>query len=118
MTKTTSNFERRDFLKLLGISLASVLIAPSSPLSTGKLFANLSLDPEIQFGELTLRGNQFGQVQKRTAEGGWQTIASFGEQCAITDFMVQDKWLFVTMQFQGCPFSLKTTDARTWRTVD
>ena len=114
----TNTIQRRDFLKLMGASLASLwlLSASSSPLTVP--FLTAQLPAQTAFGEKLLRGTQDGQIFQSLDQGQtWQVLASFGSHCAIRDLISQNGQLYARLALAGHTFWISTADALTWRTL-
>jgi photosystem II stability/assembly factor-like uncharacterized protein len=64
------------------------------------------------------RGAPLGQILESTDGGAsWRTVARFGADHAVLR-VVQREQLYAELEFRGHRFTLKSTDARTWYTLD
>ncbi|RPJ26490.1 MAG: hypothetical protein EHM33_11380 [Chloroflexi bacterium] len=111
-----NTFNRRDFLKLTGLVLASSLVLPKSQaIENGtQLFA----DPQIRFGKVLIRGTAHGRILSSTDDGNtWETFANLGEQHAVLQFTQKDEKIYANLGAGIHDFWLKSADAQKWFAV-
>ena len=64
------------------------------------------------------RGTRLGEILE-SVDGGasWRTVARFGAELPVRRVFARDQ-LYAELEFGGRRFTLKSTDARAWYTVD
>jgi hypothetical protein len=110
--------QRRDFLKVMGVGLASVwaISASSAPLTNWLQAPHLAT--QTAFGASLLRGTQNGEIFQSLDQGQtWQILVSFGAHCAIYNLLTKNGQLYARLAVSGYTFWIRSTDAKTWRTL-
>jgi hypothetical protein len=119
-TKTNSfHMRRRDFLKAMGVGMASVAVLTTTSEPVKEWFLSSFLTVQTTFGNSLLRGTLDGRIFRSLDDGHtWEKVFFFGSHCAIDSLLTQNGQAFARLSVAGCPFWLHSTDAKTWRTVD
>jgi len=67
------------------------------------------------------KGNRSGQIlESRDAGASWQQLADFGSSTPVDEIRADRDQLYAVLETLpgGHRFSLKSTDGRTWRTLE
>jgi len=111
-----NTFNRRDFLKLTGLVMASgtVLSAPRAIEYSVQLFA----DPQIRFGSNLIRGTAHGTILLSSDDGAtWNQLVNLGEGYTILQFAQKDEQIYANLSIGSDDFWLKSADGQKWYTV-
>ena len=108
---------RRSFLIRIAQVTLGGIVAAALP---GSLIAAVrAADPETAALGKLFRGTRQGQVLE-SLDGGqtWHPRANFGKHCAILALRERGGQLYVQVGVQRNSFYLRSSDARTWYTVE
>lgn len=111
---------RRDLLKMMGLGAGAGLVdTVRAPLRrvgrTASWLEAVSADPQAEFEGMLYRGSVDGCIYA-SSDGGasWGLFVRLHDQCAITDLKASKCCLTATLEFEGYPFSLTSTDGKVW----
>ena len=120
-----TKISRRDFLKLCGLSIGAGLFTVGSSSvdqvtdrihGAATWLEKLGADPQVEFNGQLFRGTQAGAIQSSTDGGkSWKTLTVLHDQCPVTGLRVVNGQLAATLEFQGHPFSLLSSNGKTWK---
>jgi hypothetical protein len=111
-----NTFNRRDFLKLTGLVMASgaVLSAPQAIEYGVQLFA----DPQIRFGGSLIRGTAHGIILSSSDDGvTWNRLVNLGEGYTVLQFAQKEAQIYANLSTDSHDFWLKSADGQKWYTV-
>jgi len=105
---------RREFLKgaaAAGFALAALNLTSHSAHSPARTV-------EAAAPGRVLRGTRDGRVLESLDRGAsWQTVANFGPTREIVSVTQRGGLAFIRIAAEGHTFDLRSSDARTWRTL-
>ena len=107
---------RRDFLKLAGLVLASGALLPAY--RTMEKDVPLVTDPQIRFAGKLIRGTSQGVIFSSSDEGmTWKELIKLGDAHAVLQLVEKDKQIYANLSIGAHDFWLRSTDAQKWFTV-
>lgn len=104
-------FSRRDFVKAAGAVFGAVAVSAWLP-SLGEAGAQAKRAAPPRF-----KGTANGQILT-SPDGGktWQVAVDFGPQCKVQKVIRGRTKMKADLVYEGLPFTLVSTDGRTWYT--
>ncbi len=107
--------DRRDFLK--GVTQSAWVTAAALLLPQPQ--AGPPAGAEASVGGRRFRGTPQGRILESLDEGRtWRSVAYFGAHCSIAQIFESQGYLYANVRVQGHGFTLRSLDARNWRTID
>ena len=118
---SATKMTRRDLLKMMGVSAGAGMVnAVQAPLrSVGQAASWLevvSADPQAEFDGRLFRGSVDGCIYVSTDGGkAWDLLTCLHKDCAVTSLRADKSGLSATLEFQGYPFNLTSSDGKVWK---